>query len=293
MTLITTDSRPPPLPPPTVPLPTPSTTGPLPATDDEIAPEPPLPPPPFATVAATSPLEAPHDFDTLSQAVSTNLEHLAAWHEESGKPYARRKAGMLRRGERRARELVGELAGLQRVGDEVEEDQEVDWMGVAERLEAYSREGVGGDGNGEVGREEVEAQSVEDRTEETGIHVPTPPPSDNNEQRTPVKNAAVQTPVVSLPDPHWATLAAHDIATVSRIDVAANMLRLTLPDVADAVEAFGVRVCGQRAWADRVGYYEGWEIGGSVDDARALLEGVSGMLGVGDGGELGGIIGLL
>jgi len=178
----------------------------------------------------------------------------------------------------------------------------VDWMGVAERLEVYSREVVGGD-EGEVSAggnweakivpEGSEAQSVEDRTEETGIHVPTPPPSENNEQRTPVKNAAVQTPVDSPPNSHWSTLAAHDIATVSRLVVAANMLRLTLPDVADAVEAFGVRVCGQRAWADRVGYYEGWEIGGSVDDARALLEGVSGMLGVGDGGELGGITGLL
>jgi len=60
-------------------------------------------------------------------------------------PYSGRKAGTLRREERRVGELVEELRGLQRTGNEVEEDQEVDWMGVAEELADYSP-GVAVDG---------------------------------------------------------------------------------------------------------------------------------------------------
>lgn len=132
-------------------LSTPITLAPLPAIEE-----------PSPNTITTDPLE---NLETLSQTLSTNLGLLAAWHEQSGKPYAGRKARTLRRGERRARELVGELTGLQRLGARVEEDEEVDWMGVAEGLGECSP-GLGvdggegevsadgdGDGECEVGRE--------------------------------------------------------------------------------------------------------------------------------------------
>ncbi|KAK1057164.1 hypothetical protein LTR33_013705 [Friedmanniomyces endolithicus] len=229
-------------------LSTPITLAPLPAIEE-----------PSPNTITTDPLE---NLETLSQTLSTNLGLLAAWHEQSGKPYAGRKARTLRRGERRARELVGELTGLQRLGARVEEDEEVDWMGVAEGLgECSPGLGVDGgegevtaDGDGEC--EEAEVQALEREAKKTGMRVPTPPPSETNEQRNPGKDIPnTQHPIVcppATPDSHWLTLAAHDIATVSRLVVAANMLRRTLPNVAEGVEAFGLRVCGQQAWGDRV-----------------------------------------
>ncbi|KAK1820162.1 hypothetical protein LTR12_005462 [Friedmanniomyces endolithicus] len=283
--------RPPPI---TTPLPTPTSIAVLLPPAEGPSANPSLPPPPSSIAARNPPgdladLAEPQAFETLSQALTANLERLATWYEGSGMPYSGRKAGTLRREERRVGELVEELRGLQRTGNEVEEDQEVDWMGVAEELADYSP-GVAVDG---AEREMAEVQAVGQETEKTDMHGPTPPPSENSEQPGPVKDVAIPTPIVSLPDSHWATLAARDIATVSRLVVAANMLRLTLPDVADAVEAFGLRVCGQRAWGDRVRYYEGYQLGGSVEFAKALLGEVGGMLGGGDGDELGGIIGLL
>jgi len=139
--------RPPPI---TTPLPTPTSIAVLLPPAEGPSANPSLPPPPSSIAARNPPgdladLAEPQGFETLSQALTANLERLATWYEGSGMPYSGRKAGTLRREERRVGELVEELRGLQRTGNEVEEDQEVDWMGVAEELADYSP-GVAVDG---------------------------------------------------------------------------------------------------------------------------------------------------